>query len=197
MRTLVAIVRGCFITIFACVFQAVHPDLSNPNARHPMLNRWKDRLLQTYMSLIVPEFMVLGATRQRSGAKFLKRKVDEMIPSTFQWTMTHAHFIQMGGFAYRNDDQEVKALFPHTFLEYLKAGRLVIEELRLVTEADIKDKSKGNIISKGLVITQTMWFVFECLARLHQKLPLVKLEVITLAFAVLTTLMYIQWWSKP
>ncbi|TFK63221.1 hypothetical protein BDN72DRAFT_776182, partial [Pluteus cervinus] len=61
----------------------------------------------------------------------------------------------------------------------------------------INDKSKGDLLSKGLVASQTTWFVVECMARLHLGLPLVELEVITLAFATLNVVTYGLWWYKP
>ncbi|TFK60565.1 hypothetical protein BDN72DRAFT_779268, partial [Pluteus cervinus] len=107
---------------------------------------------------------------------------------------THGHFAQMGGFE-RLDNRRV--LYPPTLIALLEKGQLDVAELKRVTDRRINDHSKGDILSKGIVALQTTWFVFECLARLHQGLPLLELEVVTLAFAVLNTLTYAFWWHKP
>ncbi|KAJ7121063.1 hypothetical protein C8R44DRAFT_736754 [Mycena epipterygia] len=62
---------------------------------------------------------------------------------------------------------------------------------------DIMDKSKGNTLSKGVVLLQGVWFVTQCLARVHQYLPVTELEVATLVFAVINTFIWSLWWAKP
>lgn len=54
-----------------------------------------------------------------------------------------------------------------------------------VTEHDLQDRSKGEAVSKAVVMVQTMWFVLQCFARWVQHLPLSEPKVITLAFAVM------------
>jgi len=66
-----------------------------------------------------------------------------------------------------------------------------------LTEAEIKDKSKGDMVSKGLVIFQSTWFIIQFIARLIKHLPITELEVVTVAFAVCNFLMYWLWWDKP
>jgi hypothetical protein len=66
-----------------------------------------------------------------------------------------------------------------------------------VTERDLQDRSKGDTISKGIVVLQTTWFVLQCVARADQRLPLSELEVLTLAFAVVNVAIYAAWWNKP
>ncbi|TFK59515.1 hypothetical protein BDN72DRAFT_883948 [Pluteus cervinus] len=100
----------------------------------------------------------------------------------------------MGGFG-RLDNQRV--LYPPTLIELIKNGQIDVKELQQVTDKRIADHSKGDILSKSIIALQTTWFVFECLARLHQGLPLLELEVVTLAFVVLNTLTYAFWWHKP
>ncbi len=51
-----------------------------------------------------------------------------------------------------------------------------------ITEAEIKDHSKGDIISKTVVILQTTWFIAQCIARWTTKLSVTELEIITLGF---------------
>jgi len=69
-------------------------------------------------------------------------------------------------------------------------------ELGLV-DADIEDKSKSGVLSKGFAVVQTSWFLLQCLVRIVQRLPVTKLEITTFAFAALNFTIYLLWWNKP
>ena len=66
-----------------------------------------------------------------------------------------------------------------------------------ITKKEIQDRSKGDGLTKGLVIVQTSWFIIQCVARGVERLPITELEVLTLAFAVLNFATYWLWWNKP
>jgi hypothetical protein len=66
-----------------------------------------------------------------------------------------------------------------------------------ITKREIDDKSKSDVVSKGITVVQTGWFVMHCLARRIRRLPVAELELVTLAFAVTNTLTYLFWWNKP
>ncbi|TFK67040.1 hypothetical protein BDN72DRAFT_771268 [Pluteus cervinus] len=190
MRTLYDILRSCFFTIAACVYRAIHQNIPDPTMT--MWGRLWVRIKITIYALIAPEAMIWWAMRQRYGAIEVVKGVNRL-DLGLNWTQTHGQFAQMGGFA-RKDNRYV--LYPPTLIKLLQQGRIDLEDLQL-SKDDIDDKSKGDILSKALVAFQTTWFVFECLARLQQGLPLIELEVVTLAFAVLNTVTYSLWWYKP
>ncbi|KAJ7366344.1 hypothetical protein DFH08DRAFT_1071872 [Mycena albidolilacea] len=58
------------------------------------------------------------------------------------------------------------------------------------------DKSKGDSLSKGVVLLQGLWFTTQCLARVQQHLPLTGLEVATLAFQSVNIFIWLLWWHK-
>ncbi|KAF7365584.1 hypothetical protein MVEN_00431800 [Mycena venus] len=62
---------------------------------------------------------------------------------------------------------------------------------------DIEDKSKGDSLSKGVILLQGLWFTIQCLARIQQHLPLTELEVATLAFQFVNIFIWLLWWRKP
>lgn len=112
----------------------------------------------------------------------------------------------MGGFILYQDRKALYTLKPEEDLQrrripgrtdersiefYLKEGKIKI------TKKEIKDKSKGDMLSKCLVIVQTGWFVLQCASRLATHLPLIELELVTVAFAVLNVVTYALWWNKP
>ncbi|KAF4593162.1 hypothetical protein EYR38_008874 [Pleurotus pulmonarius] len=66
-----------------------------------------------------------------------------------------------------------------------------------VEEDDINDKSKGDMIAKALVVTQTAWFVIQLVARAVEGLAITELEIMTLAYSLICAILYSLWWSKP
>lgn len=67
----------------------------------------------------------------------------------------------------------------------------------LPTAEEIEDKSKGDGLSKALVVAQTGWFIAQCISRWATGLAVTELELVTLAFAALNGVIYFLWWNKP
>jgi hypothetical protein len=65
------------------------------------------------------------------------------------------------------------------------------------TEEDLKDRGKSDWIAKAIVILQTSWFIVQCIARGFRHLPLTELEIVTLAYTMMNSFIYIFWWDKP
>ncbi|XP_006460426.1 hypothetical protein AGABI2DRAFT_66978, partial [Agaricus bisporus var. bisporus H97] len=110
------------------------------------------------------------------------------------WTKTHGFFIQMGGFMLYRDGLPVEVLTYKRFKKLIDRQEIDIPK---ITKRTINDKSKSDNFSKGFAVIQTTWFVVQCIARWVRSLPLVELEVVTLAFAVLNAITYALWLSKP
>ncbi|KAG2088939.1 uncharacterized protein F5147DRAFT_43099 [Suillus discolor] len=110
------------------------------------------------------------------------------------WTQTHSFFVLMGGFMLYAKGE------PCRTLEHKHILRLIHEkciDVPTITAKQIHDKSKGNAISKGLVMLQVAWFVMQLITRAVYHLEITQLEVGTLAFAALNFLTYAVWWDKP
>ncbi|TFK62271.1 hypothetical protein BDN72DRAFT_964657 [Pluteus cervinus] len=192
IRNLGTVALSCLITIGVCVYQAIHPDVPDPNVDSPR-RKWSQRVWGAVVAVVAPEVMMLWAIKQRFGAGTLAKRVNEVVPS-LRWERTQGHFAQMGGFASKDDR---KMLLPETLIQLLEDGRLDIEELQSITKEDMRDKSRANWLSKALVALQTIWLLCECIARLQQKLPLLELELVSLGLAILNVFICILWWSKP
>jgi hypothetical protein len=132
--------------------------------------------------------------------------------------MVHGFFVSMGGFVKpegcrlhpiashvlaegvainRNEDGEndgVAAIFENGIPVEPKVN---IERIIDIDCEEIQDRSKGDEISKGIALLQTMWFMIQCIARARQHLPLTELEIVTLAFASLNVVIRLIWWDKP
>ena len=61
----------------------------------------------------------------------------------------------------------------------------------------IMDKSKADLLAKGLVICQIGWLVLQSLARKAVGLPLTLLEVHTMSHVAAAVVLYACWWFKP
>src|SRR5258708_11967208 len=118
--------------------------------------------------------------------------------------MAHGHLLAMGGIITVDpsveDNGQVDLRSPVlTFERYTKTEERTRLDRKLckISEEDIKDRSKGDILSKLIAITQTTWFILQCIARGQQKLTLTELELVTLALASLNAITYVFWWHKP
>ena len=100
----------------------------------------------------------------------------------------------MGGFKLFDDEGPVRTLNPDELQSLAQNGEI---DFPCITENEIRDRSKGDVLSKGLVVIQTGWFILQCIARRIEHLPLTELELVTLAFAALNLVTYALWWNKP
>ena len=109
------------------------------------------------------------------------------------WTQSHGFFALMGGFMLF-DEGTTRTLAPEELESLANSDKINFPR---ITKKEIQDKSKGDGLTKGLVIVQTSWFILQCIARGVERLPITALEVLTLAFAVLNFATYWLWWNKP
>ena len=100
----------------------------------------------------------------------------------------------MGGFMLYDGKTPLHSLTPENINTLVGDGYIDFPD---ITEKEIRDKSKGDVLSKCLFILQTGWFIVQCIARAIEHLPVTELELGTVAFATLNFVTYVFWWSKP
>ncbi|KAJ7031824.1 hypothetical protein C8F04DRAFT_959782 [Mycena alexandri] len=175
-RTLFDIIWGCLATIFACTWVALHQNVPDPGlGSFSLLLR---KLWMMLVTIIAPEFVVGFAGRQLASALWISK--------VFNVSKTHGFFFTMGGFVSQD----------HHPIAKIKQLPAYMPAIRAIDKEDIKDRSKGDALSKGVALAQGLWFVTQCLARVSQHLPVSELEVATLAFAVISIFIQVMWW-KP
>ncbi|KAJ6481050.1 hypothetical protein C8R45DRAFT_831801 [Mycena sanguinolenta] len=178
-RKLYDVVWSCLATIFACTWVSVHPNV--PPADQTALMAFWRRLKLMLIAIIAPEVMVGFAAVQCFAARgFSKGAISK----------THGFFLCMGGFISPTGSPIVTG-------KPLRNSVELQDAIRRVSLKDIQDKSKGDTLSKGVALAQGLWFTIQCIARVQQQLTVTELEVITLAFAVMSIFMWILWWDKP
>ncbi|KAI9430095.1 hypothetical protein F5148DRAFT_990594 [Russula earlei] len=186
-RSLWDIIWSCTVTILLCTWVSVHPNISSPDEGWPRVAVRRVGLMLA--ALFFPEVMIGWALRQRLAAAELA----EMHKGE-GWTITHGFFATMGGFMEYEGNQPIRVLLPEQLNFYSLTGN---GDFPRIAKEEIEDKSKGDIISKLLVVLQTSWFVTQCITRGIKGLPITELELITVAFAALNFVMYLLWWEKP
>ncbi|KAF8315084.1 uncharacterized protein EI90DRAFT_3088889 [Cantharellus anzutake] len=193
-RTMWSMVYGCLLTIFACVWTAIHPDVPK------QYSAWSLGGRNAGMTLISPELAVAGAWEDFSKAWRISKKCAEIQG----WTLTHSYFVLMDGFVDSSKQEVVKPdedgnEDPCTLFEKYpgiidKSGD---HRKAAVTREQILDRSKGNFFAKFVVVLQLLWFTTQYVGRCASHLPRSQLEAMTLAYAALSILVYALWWYKP
>ncbi|KAJ7598569.1 hypothetical protein C8J56DRAFT_169201, partial [Mycena floridula] len=183
-RRLFDIIFGCLATIFACTWVSVHPNVPPPD--QGMVKNLLRRLVMMVAAIIAPEIVVFVAARQFMFAHRFSKE--------FGVSKTHGFFFAMGGFISHGG-------FPITTLDQITdgsdAGLTYLQGIRTISESEIKDKSKGDALSKGVALLQVLWFIAQGIGRQIQHLPITTLEISTIAFAVLNIFLWCLWWNKP
>jgi len=82
----------------------------------------------------------------------------------------------------------------HRFRELVGESKIIFPN---ITVSEIRDKSKGDFLSKAIAVSQMFWFIVQCIARHMQGLALTQLELVTLALACLNAVTTFFWWHKP
>jgi len=188
-RPIYNILWSCLSTIFACTWITVHPNIPAPgDSQWAVLGR---RVAIMGYFLLTPESVIIWAARQYFGARYFTKKYER---NHTDWTQAHSFFLIMGGFTLHEGGKPVRVLEAKDLEESSEAGKI---EWPTITKEEIADRSKGDYLSKTIVLFQTTWFVGQCIARGAYHLTMTELEVVTVAFASLTGVIYYFWWDKP
>ncbi|KAG2114962.1 hypothetical protein BD769DRAFT_1363619 [Suillus cothurnatus] len=184
-RTLWDIISSCVLTLFACTWTAIHLDF--PGKDEGIVYATCRRPLLMLTAFLAPEFVVAWAVWQFLNARQVAKAFNG-------WTKTHGFFAWMGGFVLYVDGQPRGTLTPDELSQFVR-DKLV--EMPVITEAEIRDRSNGDMLSKCIAIFQLLWFIIQIIVRYVQKLPVTLLEIDTLGVAALTCISYGFWLNKP
>ncbi|KAJ7059111.1 hypothetical protein C8F01DRAFT_273735 [Mycena amicta] len=181
-RALPSLLWSCLVTISACVWVSVHPNV--PPASTGRFKFWRrHRIRLSLVGLLAPELIVGFAARQCLAARRLARELD--------LSRTHAMFVIMGGFI------ALPTRAPICTKAQLSSEPLVLDKIKSISKEELKDRSKGDLFSMAVAILQLLAFLVVCFARMVQGLPLTQLEIASAAFAVMCMCMRGLWLGKP
>ena len=184
------IIWSNFATIFLSTWTCLHLNLPAPNEGiwKPFLRKFRWMVF----TIFFPEFMIALSAGQRANARRTTDALHGMGHS--RWTARHSFYANMGGFILQPRDSTPFPIHGIHLVWLVKEGYLPVPQ---ISEEEIADKSKADVLTKLLVCGQTGWFVVQCLARWKQKLPLTTLELATITFIWCTWGIYGQWLNKP
>ncbi|KDR72691.1 hypothetical protein GALMADRAFT_101853 [Galerina marginata CBS 339.88] len=185
-RSIRDITWSCIATIFACTWISVHPNIPAPGQKGWLILQRVEYMLWTAFA---PEIMLFWAIKQWRGARTVAQTYKKR-----GWTVTHGHFLQMGGFMLYEDGKPQGVLSLTLLNSLLEEGCI---EFPTITREEILDRSKSDALAKCVAVGQLLWFVVQAVARLSCHLPIAELELITLSFCVFTAFLYFFWWEKP
>ncbi|KAK2463880.1 hypothetical protein APHAL10511_004052 [Amanita phalloides] len=139
--------------------------------------------------LLAPELLFFLAFLEWVQSSAHLKKLIRENPAC-EWTEAHAIFAYTGGFRQVNADDSKTQLRGHDFFTRVFRGEI---DIPIVTTECIRDKSKGDWISKAIVVVQTVWFALQVMNRYAQHLPVTELEITTLAHVTLNAFIYWCW----
>lgn len=80
------------------------------------------------------------------------------------------------------------------FVELCEEGKIMNP---LVSEDEIKDRSKSDTVSKAIFTIQLLWFVLQVIVRHFIGIAVTLVEIDTVCMAVLAVFYLLLWWDKP
>lgn len=66
-----------------------------------------------------------------------------------------------------------------------------------ISDQDIQDKSKADVLAKSLTVLQVTWICLQCISRKAAGFPLTPLEIHTLVHSACALFMFALWFRKP
>jgi hypothetical protein len=84
----------------------------------------------------------------------------------------------------------------HTDLDSL-LSLVPLDAETLPKNADIDERSKSTLLTKGIALSQLAWFVLNTISRLSEGLPVSLIEVETVSNVFLSTLAFAAWLQNP
>ncbi|KZP18182.1 hypothetical protein FIBSPDRAFT_745779, partial [Athelia psychrophila] len=180
------IVIGCLVTVFACTWVSLHPNVPKPGTSS--WGKLGNQVLFAVMALFLPEIIAIMAMNDLTRSRQILADRLYVAP----WTIVHCFFVQMDGFyLYGTDGKPIRPLSGEDIV------RLAEHRYVPPPQEELEDKSKGDWVSKGLAMVQTLWFIAQCIARRLQHLSITQIEVVTLSYCVINMVVYACWWYKP
>ncbi|KAK4460396.1 hypothetical protein QBC42DRAFT_229635 [Cladorrhinum samala] len=191
LRGTASILFSCILTLFACIYKALHLNIPNEGAGFfwQLIGKVKWMLI----ALFAPEMTVWVALDQFLTAWELSRYLtakDEQRSPTCAFDLKYGFFVVMGGLQMPKEAGKSRILSASGTMWLADHG-----ELLHISRSQILDRSKADTVQKALVMFQVGWMALQCIARKAYGLPLCLLEVHTMVHVVCAILMYALWWE--
>ena len=198
------ILWSCLATILLCVWTVIHlpiPCWSHlkdgkvvPGEPSRSWRRWiiSSGIVPAVISVVAPEFLTFVAVSEFIDA-WHTRKNENLT----NWTLTHAFFLQMGGFCLETPSGLRLQLKYYSLQSAMSESPDWLFEFQKVKDFQINDYAKSNPLAKLVACSQTLWLITQVISRVYQHRAVTLLEVSTTAYAACALTTYAFWWKKP
>lgn len=202
----------CLTTIALCTYVTLH--LSIPPLPLSGTAAFIRKTFWVSIGLILPEIVCFVALVQYMEAKVLR----EACQTTGNHiSMTQAFYILGGGVAigrlqnygisigdgYRRpseqfdiNDDTVWIYDPSYISTEYKSMELVIVARNALSDDQIKDQSKADVVAKTITSVQALWTLLQIVSRAAQGLTISVMECATTAYIAMAAVSYGLWWEK-
>ncbi|KAF4970712.1 hypothetical protein FSARC_2343 [Fusarium sarcochroum] len=217
IRSTMDILQSCLLTLFACIYTALHLDVPTKTAWHRVLLSKVGWVVITLFSPEISLYMAADQLQQawklKSNLRAIRKKHEgpEYEDLGLNIDLRYAFFIIMGGVRAGVDNMLSlpdldEGAFGHNsklLPDSVRLGPKGVTQLAerghwiRISEKRIDDKSKADTLQKILVVIQVSWMVMQCIARRVNDLPLSLLEIHTMVHVVCALVLYICWFKKP
>src|ERR1700761_2370286 len=193
IRSTYDVLWSCLVTIFACVYTALHMNIP---ARHDSKwRRFRRRVKWVFINFLAPEIATsLALTEYLACRRHTSLFRKETNCNSEDWSLTHSFYSTMGGVRITLPTGEVFPAFPDEIAALVKQKLI---SFPIITKAEIEDKSKTDYLGKAFACSQVLWFAINVASRASQHLAVTPLELTTVAYVTVTLVAYIAWWNKP
>ena len=193
------ILWSCILTLVACVYTAMHLDISIKHRSSS--RRVVSKLRWTMLALLAPELIFSWAFYQYFEVRNLRKKLRK-IEGRVQTTKSpqqntrsnYSWWVAMGGFVVDIkdiDDHEENVMVTPSGVKFLAEQGHFLD----MPENRIADRSKTNAFAKMLVCIQVLWMLTQCIVRKAAGYPLSLLEIHTMVHVVCALFIYVFWWQ--
>ena len=202
------ILWSCLATILLCVWTVIHlpvPCCSRfeegelvPGEPSRSSRNWiiRSGIVPAIVSVIAPEFLTVISLGEFVEAWSNQGRIQNKM-AQMDWTLTHAFFLQAGGFCLETPSGLRLQLDQPTLESAISMSPEWLSGLEKVKEDHINDHAKSNPLTKFIACGQTLWLVTQVLSRVCQHHAVTLLEVSTTAYAACALTAYAAWWKKP
>ena len=220
VRSTLDITWTSLATIIACTFTVLH--LNVPEQRDGRDTGWtanvkwwwkgfQPTMEWTIIAILAPEWYALNAISAYCDARMTRSflRSSENGSSLHRWTLEHAFYVSMGGYAIRLPEKDTSKvpqsitdrrgdivhLGARSFCQMSRRG--LLESDCLLSDEDIADRSKSDALAKSLAVIQVLYFCTNCIVRASKQLVISPLEFGTLGFALCSFISYGCLFNKP
>lgn len=189
-RGTLAIIWGCFLVLFVCVWAVLHHNV--PAKSEGFWTLFARKLRWAILAVSAPEMLSLFAIMQWNAANISVAEMKAI--GECNWTVVHAFYANAGGFVLETKDCPAFPINAKS-IYYLRSTGWI--DTPIITRENIWDKSKADLFAKGFAIIQTGWILIQCIARGVQRIAISPLELFTIAFILPTMATAFFWANKP